>query len=344
MQSSLEPPRRALPSSHRPSDKPPGRVDMRISSDEPRPTRATAPVGQLATTAASAADEPRGRQHSRSTRGGRRAELPSSPRANTVGAATRLGAASCESSGYCYYSRPQSRRARSIGWIRPARTVTTTTLIDGEALSRGEQPCDAAAAAVSSRSRATTRSRHRRRCSERASPAGAAATAAPDFNFDFNFAVLVRLADRAEPFPSPGPTPESRSRFSVVDHGADLADEDNFSPLFSPEHLTALHLAEHGAGGGGGRESGTSADARHSLSYLVPEDDEAWTAAARAGTSTCSPKLPGDTPVSAQSFALGHSRMDPDDLCDRARRRLVTISTHLVPERAKLGSVRMGTV
>lgn len=114
-----------------------------------------------------------------------------------------------------------------------------------------------------------------------------------------------------------------------------LSDLDaDFSPSFSPEHLTALYIDQHGAGGSNPDDHSSPHHIRK-LSYVVPEEDEAWAAAATAegaAESLASGNArrqgeEGDTMRSA-SFPYPYEQ---DTRHDRARRRLSIISTHLIP-------------
>jgi len=90
---------------------------------------------------------------------------------------------------------------------------------------------------------------------------------------------LVRPLGLPSPHPRPCAPPSSLD--SVLD-----AFDSDWSPLFSPEHCTAAHVSLHGAGGGASPSfpslstSTASAQPRR-LSYDVPDEYDAWDAAAR---------------------------------------------------------------
>lgn len=256
-------------------------------------------------------DEQRGRQlHSRST-----ARTSDGPRATTIGAAPgRVAAAP--------YSRPQSRRARSIGSSRSA--------IGGEQLWKhaGHDPSMRDDARTISRSRSRARTKSRRR-GEPSTAIARFRTPWLDQVVDFygplhsSCSSSVAMALLPRPWPAP------------LLCLPPLADPDaDFSPSFSPEHLTALYVAQHGAGGSRPRDSPSRSQVRK-LSYVVPEEDEAWAAAAA--------EAPAESPPSGNARRQGEegptTRSAPfscpyeqDTRHDRARRRLAIITTHLIPQ------------
>ncbi|BGP39160.1 hypothetical protein JCM10449v2_003098 [Rhodotorula kratochvilovae] len=93
----------------------------------------------------------------------------------------------------------------------------------------------------------------------------------------------------APPSPlSTSPSSTSSPSFSFLDRYADQDyndDEADLSPLFSPEHATFLHIAQHGAGGPRRPSPSLSPpDSRAPaprVSYDVPCEFDAWEAAAR---------------------------------------------------------------
>lgn len=258
------------------------------------------------TTKVDATDEqPRGRQlHSRST-----VRASDGPRATTVGAAPgRVAAAP--------YSRPQSRRARSIGSSKSVigREQTRANADHNPSMRDG--------ATIISRSQSRARTRSRRR--------GEPAATIPRFRSPFLDQVIEYYG------PIHATTLPPRSWPAPLLCLPSLSDLDaDFSPSFSPEHLTSLYVAQHGAGGSDLQDHSSPHHTRK-LSYHVPEEDEAWAAVATAEAPAESPasgnaRRQGEEDPTTQSASFS-CPYEHDTRHDRARRRLSIISMHLVPQ------------
>lgn len=251
-------------------------------------------------------EQPRGRQlRSRGTA----PRASDGPRATTVGAAPgRVAAAP--------YWRPQSRRARSIG-------SSQSSIGREQSRKRADHhPSIRDCPTMISRSQSRARTRSRRR--------GEPGAALPRFRSPFLDQVVgfygpihaTTLPPRSWPSPLP-------CLPSLSDLDAD------FSPSFSPEHLTSLYVAQHGAGGSDLQDHSSPHHTRK-LSYHVPEEDEAWAAVATAEAPAESPasgnaRRQGEEDPTTQSASFS-CPYEHDTRHDRARRRLSIISMHLVPQ------------
>lgn len=120
---------------------------------------------------------------------------------------------------------------------------------------------------------------------------------------------------------------------------ADVSDdEEEASPQFSPEVLTAIHIARFGAGGSHGTMGRVNQRRSQRRTYAVPEDGAAWDLAiASACRDTAASSLPPSRRETSSSMA---SRLEDSDSMVRtasathfdtvrARRRLESVVAHL---------------